>query len=193
MTFDSDITGILSRLKSGDAEAEAALIPRIYPELRRRAALCLRNERPDHTLQPTALVNEVYIRLLGQHQVDWQSRSHFFAVASRLMRRILVDHAREHRAQKRGGGLPLLELDRAVVLTDQQSELVLAVHEALDRLEQLDQREARIVEMKFFGGLTEEEMALVLGVSTRTVKRDWMMARAWLHAELRPDPPKGPR
>ena len=186
MNTNIDITKILTRLKSGDADAEDALIPRIYPELRRRAALCLRNERPNHTLQPTALVNEVYARLLGRRKIDWQSRTHFFAVASRVMRRILVDHARERRSEKRGGGIPVLDLDQVVVLTEQQSELVLAVHEALERLSKLDERQAQVVEMRFFGGLTEEEMALVLGVSARTVKRDWVMARAWLHAELQP-------
>jgi RNA polymerase sigma factor (TIGR02999 family) len=186
MSPDIDITQILSRLKSGDAEAEDVLIPCIYPELRRRAALCLRNERPNHTLQPTALVNEVYMRLLGPRKVDWQSRSHFFAVASRVMRRILVDHAREHRSEKRGGGAPILELTDIGALTDEQFDLVLAVHEALLRLSALDERQAQIVEMKFFGGLTEAEIALVLGVSDRTVKRDWAMARAWLHSELKP-------
>lgn len=186
MNPDIDITLILSRISSGDAAAEEALIPQIYPELRKRAAQCLRNERPDHTLQPTALVNEVYVRLLGRHKVEWQSRSHFFAVASRVIRRILVDHARERGAQKRGGGIRVLDLDDVVVLADKQSELVLAVHSALERLSKLDERQAQVVEMKFFGGLTEEEMALVLGVSVRTVKRDWVMARAWLHSELQP-------
>ena len=185
-TPPNDITVILSRISSGDAAAEEALIPRIYPELRKRAALCLRKERPDHTLQPTALVNEVYVRLLGPNKIDWQSRTHFYAVASRVMRRILVDHARERGAQKRGGGIRPLDLDNVVLLTEHQSDLVLAVHTALDRLSKLDARQAQVVEMKFFGGLTEDEMALVLGVSTRTVKRDWVMARAWLHAELHP-------
>jgi RNA polymerase sigma-70 factor (ECF subfamily) len=180
-----DITGLLARLKSGDDGAGSELIQKIYPELHKLAARCLFGERPGHSLQPTVLVNEVYLRLIGKQEVDWQSRSHFFAVAARVMRRILVDHARARNAAKRGGGFPGVSLDEMPLLTNEQSELVLAVHDCLDRLVELDKRQAEVVEMRFFGGLTEEEIAIVLGVSPRTVKRDWAMARAWLHAELK--------
>jgi RNA polymerase sigma factor (TIGR02999 family) len=183
-----DITELLLRLQTGDSAAEDLLAPRIYPELRKLAGRCLRGERPGHTLQPTALVNEVYLRLLAGRNVDWQNRSHFFAVASRVMRRILVDHARERNAAKRGGGFARLELDEVIDLSHEQSDLVLALHDCLERLARLDARQAQIVEMRFFGGLTEDEIALVLRISTRTVKRDWLMARAWLHAELQPGP-----
>lgn len=180
----NDISQLLVRLRNGDDSAEAELIPRIYPELRRLAAGCLQRERREHTLQPTALVNEVFLRLAGAREIEWQSRSHFFAVASRVMRRILVDYARERNAAKRGGGLRPVELEDALIVSDEQSALVLSVHEALDRLSKLDKRQAQVVEMRFFGGLSEEEIAAVLGISARTVKRDWTIARAWLHAEL---------
>lgn len=180
-----DITDLIQRVRSQDSEAESELIRRIYPDLRRLAARCLRGERPGHTLQPTALVNEVYLRLMGKQEIEWQNRTHFFAVAGRVMRRILVDHARGRNAAKRGGGIVPAMLDEAPLLTNEQSELVLAVHECLERLSRLDARQAQVVEMRFFGGLTEEEIASVLGVSSRTVKREWIMARAWLYGELK--------
>jgi RNA polymerase sigma-70 factor (ECF subfamily) len=183
----SPITELLVRIKSRDSEAEQLLVPRIYPVLRKLAGRFLRDERPGHTLQPTALVNEVYLKVIAGKNVDWQDRSHFFAVASRVMRRILVDYARERKAAKRGGGQGTLELDKIFDLGVEQSELVLDLHECLDRLARLDARQAQIVEMRFFGGMTEEEIGMVLGVSARTVKREWVMARAWLHAELRPE------
>jgi len=183
----SPITELLVRIKEGDSEAEDLLAPRIYPELRRLAGRLLRRERPGHTLQPTALVNEAYMKIVAGQKVDWQGKSHFFAVASRVMRRILVDYARERNSGKRGGGRKAVELDPNLELGAEQSELVLDLHDCLDRLSRLDARQAQIVEMRFFGGMTEEEIAVVLGVSTRTVKREWVMARAWLHAELRPE------
>jgi RNA polymerase sigma-70 factor (ECF subfamily) len=180
-----DITALLVRLKSGDEDAGSELVRRIYPQLHGLAARCLRGERPGHSMQPTVLVNEVYLRLIGKQKVDWQSRSHFFAVAGRVMRRILVDYARSRNAAKRGGGGAEAPLDNLPLLTNEQSGLVLAVHECLERLSELDKRQAQVVEMRFFGGLTEEEIANVLDISPRTVKRDWSVARAWLHAELK--------
>lgn len=180
----SDISSLLARLKKGDTDVESELVRRIYPDLHKMAERCLRGERPGHSMQPTVLVNEVYLRLIGKRDVDWQSRTHFFALAGRVMRRILVDHARARNAVKRGGGALNVELDGSPLLTNEQSSLVLAVHECLDRLARMDPRQADIVEMKFFGGLTEEEIAAVIGLSARTVKREWAMARAWLHAEL---------
>jgi RNA polymerase sigma factor (TIGR02999 family) len=179
-----DITEILLRLKGGDASAETELIPVIYPELRRLAGRHLRRERPGHTLQATALVHEVYLRLIGNRDISWANRSHFFAVASRIMRRILVDYARNRKAGKRGGSVQVIELDESVALSEAQSDLVLVIDQCLQKLAEMDLRQAQVVEMRFFGGLTEREIAIVLGVSTRTVKRDWIMARAWLHAEL---------
>ena len=179
-----DITQILVRLRGGDRGAEADLISLVYPQLRKLAKWQLGGEAPDHTLQATALVHEVYLRMAGNREPNWDNRSHFFAVASTIMRRILVDHARERGAIKRGGGIKAVELEESVILADEQSDLVLALDDSLKRLGELDERQAKVVEMRFFAGLTNEEIASVLNVSTRTVKRDWVMAKAWLHAEL---------
>ncbi len=179
-----EITRLLTQLKRGEPEAATALAPLVYRELHRTAAAYMRRERPDHTLQPTALVNEVYMRLVQQRDIDWQSRAHFFGVAAGTMRRILVDHARAHRAQRRGGGAQKLELKESIVFTEAQSDDLIALDEALNRLQTWDPRQSRIVDMLFFGGLTQEEAAEVLGVSVRTVKRDWSVARAWLHGEM---------
>ena len=175
-----EITRLLTELRRGQPEAATALVPLVYRELHRLAAAYMRRERPDHTLQPTALVNEVYMRLVQQRNIDWQSRAHFFGVAAGSMRRILVDHARAHRAQRRGGGGQKLELKESIVFTAAQSDDLIALDEALSRLETWDPRQSRIVDMLFFGGLTQEEAAEVLGISVRTVKRDWSVARAWL-------------
>jgi RNA polymerase sigma factor (TIGR02999 family) len=181
---NADITLILKRLKSGDKGAEAELLQIVYPELKRLAARYMRLERSGHTLQATALVHEVYLRLTGNQQFEWHDRAHFFAIASRFMRRILVDYARERNADKRGGGIRPLTIDEGMVIAEDQFELALAVDACLTRLAALDPRQAEIVEMRFFGGLTEEEIAGALHISTRTVKRNWTVARAWLHAEL---------
>jgi RNA polymerase sigma-70 factor, ECF subfamily len=180
----ADITLILRRLKSGDSGAEAELLQKVYPELKKLAAKYMRQERSGHTLQATALVHEVYLRLTGNQQFEWHDRAHFFAIASRFMRRILVDYARERNADKRGGGIRPLTIDEGIAIAEDQIELALAVDGCLTRLAALDSRQAEIVEMRFFGGLTEEEIAEALQVSVRTVKRDWTIARAWLHAEL---------
>jgi RNA polymerase sigma-70 factor, ECF subfamily len=185
---DNSITALLVQLSAGNREVEARLIPQVYGELRRLAARYMRAERGNHTLQPTALVNEAYALLVQQPQVPWQSRAHFFATASHLMRHILVDHARKRRAAKRGGVQRQVTLSESVLQTQNRTIDVLVLHEALDHLAQLDARQALIVEHHFFGGLNSEEIAEVLGVSERTVKRDWSMARAWLKGELSKQP-----
>ncbi|HYL72846.1 MAG TPA: sigma-70 family RNA polymerase sigma factor [Bryobacteraceae bacterium] len=178
-----EITQLLARVRTGDQQANAQLAPLIYDELRRLAAYYIRGERPDHTLQATALVHEAYIKLVGQ-DIDWQSRAHFFAVAAQVMRRVLVDYARAAKADKRAGKLHRIPLESALVYAEEQSGELIALDEALERLGQWDPRQSRIVELRFFAGLSVEETAEVLGISTRTVKRDWSMARAWLYSEL---------
>ena len=177
------VTEILATLRTGDQEALKSLIPLVYDELRRLARYHLNRERPDHTLQSTALVNEAYMRLAGQ-DLKIQNRAHFFAVASQLMRQILVDYARRHRAGKRGAGACMLTLDEQVVFPQTRSVDVLALDEALNALAKLDQQQSRIVELRFFGGLSIDETSAVLGISPATVKRDWATARVWLHREI---------
>lgn len=184
----NSITALLHQLSEGNREVEPDLIPQIYGELRRLAARYMRHERKNHTLQPTALVHEAYERLVQQPQVPWQSRAHFYATASQLMRHILVDHARTRQAAKRGGIQQQVTLDESVLSAMDQSIDMLALHEALERLERFDVRQARIIELHFFGGLTFEEIAMVMQLSERTVKRDWSMARAWLKGELTSTP-----
>jgi RNA polymerase sigma factor (TIGR02999 family) len=178
------VTDLLTRWSHGDDAALEELTPLIYEELRRLAHHYMKGERPDHTLQTTALVNEVYLRLADQTNPDWQSRAHFFAVAARAMRQILVSYARSNRAQKRGGGGARIELDEAAIMSPEQSNEIVDVHEALERLSRLDERKARVVELKYFGGLNHDEIAEVMKISTITVRRDWVFAKAWLHNEL---------
>jgi RNA polymerase sigma-70 factor (ECF subfamily) len=178
------VTELLVRFRQGDRLAEAQLIPVVYAELRRLACLCFNRERRDHTLEPTALVHEAFLRITNENQPQWQNRAHFFGVAARLMREILVDYARSHRTRKRGGANEKLTLDAVLSFTPEKSAEVVMLDEALDRLSEQDERQARIVEMKFFGGLKMEEIAEVLEISPRTVKRDWTIARAWLHQEI---------
>jgi RNA polymerase sigma factor (TIGR02999 family) len=185
---DNSITALLAELSAGNRDVESRLIPQVYRELRRLAAHYMRAERGNHTLQPTALVNEAYTRLVQQPQIPWQSRAHFFATASHLMRHILVDHARARRAGKRGGLQHQVTLDDALLPAPERTMDVLILEEALENLAQFDPRQARIVELHFFGGLTFAEIALVLKVTERTVKRDWSMARAWLKGELSKSP-----
>jgi RNA polymerase sigma factor (TIGR02999 family) len=180
-----DITSLLNRLADGDEEAAAQLVPLVYENLRRLAVSRLRHERPDHTLQATALVHEVYIKLVGQGDAKWQNRTQFFAVASRLMRRILVDYARTRVRAKRGGKQQRLSLDGALLLSPNRMEEMLAVNEALSQLEALDPRQGSVVELRYFGGLTAEETAEVLGVSSKTVIREWNLAKAWLYGKLK--------
>lgn len=178
-----DITRLLQALRSGDREAEGELMRLIHPELRRIAAAYLRRESPDHTLQATELVNELYLRLAGRTN-QLENSAHFRAVAAQAMRNILVDHARARRARKRGGEVRRMDLDGLEIGSPATDEKVLALEEALSRLSEWDARQARVVQLRFFGGMTEEEIGLVLGMSTRTVKRDWQQARAWLYAEI---------
>ncbi len=159
-------------------------MPLVYDELRRLAASYLRRERPDHTLQPTALVNEAYLRLVEERNVSWQSKSHFFGVSAKLMRRILVDHARGHLAEKRGSRLPKVGLTEAIAMSKERPAELLALDESLTRLAELDPRQSRIVEMRIFAGLTVEETAQLLNISPATVKRDWSVAKAWLLREV---------
>ena len=177
------VSALLGKWRAGDPEALQVLIPLVYEELRRIAQHHLRQERPDHTLQSTALVHEAYLKLIKQGPADVENRAHFLAVASRLMRQILVDHARAHRAAKRGGGLKL-ELQDAMALQEAQNVDLIALDHALNELARLDPQQSRIVEMRFFGGLSIEDTAEVIGVSRTTVKREWATARAWLLREM---------
>jgi RNA polymerase sigma factor (TIGR02999 family) len=181
---DDSITALLLELSEGNRDAEARLLPQVYSELRRLAARYMRRERVNHTLQPTALVHEAYLRLVQQPHLPLQSRVQFFAAASNLMRHILVDHARARQAGKRGGIQHQVELEDDLLAASEQSIDVLALNEAIERLAALDPRQGRIVELHFFGGLTFEEMASVLQCSERTVKSDWSLARVWLKREL---------
>jgi RNA polymerase sigma factor (TIGR02999 family) len=186
-----DVTQLLVRWSEGDAGALERLLPLVYGELRRIASNQLRHERPDHTLAPTALVHELYFRLVDQSRTSWQNRAHFFGLAAQLMRRILVDHARAQQAEKRGGSITRISLDEMLAEDAEPSGEdagaaadVLAIDDALERLAALDPDQARIVELRFFGGLTVEETASVLKRSPRTVKREWRLARAWLYRAL---------
>ena len=178
------VTNLLIELSDGKREVVDEILPLIYGELKRIAANYLRRERGDHTLQPTALVNEAYIKMIDITQVSWQNKAHFIGVAANQMRRILVDHARERNAQKRGGELQIVTLNEEIDKGDEQSADLIALDEALDELAKMDAVKARIVELRYFGGLTMDEVAEVLGVSTITVKRHWKMAKAWLYGRL---------
>jgi RNA polymerase sigma factor (TIGR02999 family) len=179
-----EVTGLLTRWSQGDGAALAELTPLVYEELRRLAHHFMEGQRTDHTLQTTALVNEAYLRLADQTNPHWQNRAHFFAVAARAMRQIVVDYARSQQARKRGGGALKIELDEAAIVSPEQSKDIVDLHEALERLAALDSRKAQVVELKYFGGLNYDEMAEVLKISRVTVRRDWEFARAWLHTEL---------
>ncbi len=178
------VTELLMRWSHGDDAALAELTPLVYEELRRLAHRQMGGERPDHTLQTTALVNEAYLRLADQTNPRWQNRAHFFAVAARTMRQILVSYAKSSRAQKRGGGAFKMELDETAIVSPEQSKEIIDLHEALERLATLDSRKAQVVELKYFGGLNYDEMAEVLKISRITVRRDWEFAKVWLYTEL---------
>ena len=180
----NDVTALLLSWSDGDRDAPAKLMPLVYEELRRLAGDYLRRERPDHTLQPTALVNEVYLRLVDQQRVNWHNRAQFFGLAAQLMRHVLVDHARTRAAAKRGGLMQKLSLDEAWMAPEEVAAELVALDEALVRLALIDERKSRVVEMRFFAGLSVEETAEALGISDKTVMRDWQIAKLWLHREL---------
>jgi RNA polymerase sigma factor (TIGR02999 family) len=178
------VTQLLADLQNGQPHAAPQLIPLVYDELHRLARQQMRHERPDHTLQATALVHEAYLRLISPPERTWQNRTHFIRIAGQVMRRMLIDHARARRTAKREGGLRRVPLEEPLLLTEDQSDELLALNDALERLGQIDARQSRVVEMRFFGGLTVEETADALSISPKTVKRDWTVARAWLYREM---------
>jgi len=180
-----DVTTLLNKLAAGDQEAAAKLVPLVYDELRRLAVRRLRHERPDHTLQATALVHEAYVKLAAQRDAKWQNRAQCFGVASQSMHRILVDYARTQQRIRRGGKQQKVSLEDVVLVSSDRADEVLTVHESLSRLEKLDVRQARIVELRYFGGLTVEEIAEVVGISTKTVMRELNVAKAWLYGDLK--------
>jgi RNA polymerase sigma-70 factor (ECF subfamily) len=181
----SDVTTLLSELAQGNEAAGEKVVPLVYDELKRLARGYMRRERPDHTLQTTALVHEAYLKLVRQRKINWQCRSHFFGIAAQMMRRILLDHARGHLRHKRGSARQVLQLDQALTFSAERSAELVQLDEALERLSAIDPRQSKIVELRFFGGLTVEETARIVGISPKTVKRDWAVAKAWLHGELR--------
>jgi len=180
----TEAMGLLEDWKRGDAKALDALLPLVYKELRRVARSQLRRERPDHTLQSAALVHEAYLRLVGLNPPHWESRAHFFAIAAQLMRQILVDYARRHRAAKRGGNVCKLSLENAAMLSRRKDVDLLALDDALQSLTRLDARQSRVVELRFFAGLSLQEISAALEIAPATVQRDWTAARAWLHREI---------
>jgi RNA polymerase sigma-70 factor, ECF subfamily len=193
VSTSGQVTALLEKTRGGDSQAESQLMELIYDELHRLAARYLRSERPNHTLEPTALVNEVYLALVDKKDRQWLNRSHFLAASAQLMRRILVDYGRMRYAAKRGGGSAPLPLDEALLFSAEDPGAFLDLDRALDRLALLDARQSRIVELRFFGGLTDNEVAEYMGISGRTVKREWSMARAWLHGQLDQSPePRAP-
>src|ERR1043165_5807474 len=182
-----EITNLLARWSDGDRAALDKLFPLVFGELRRLAHRDMRREKPGHMLQTTALVNEAYLRVVDQRNVRWQNRAHFFAIASQMMRRILVDHARSRRYDKRGGGVLKISLEEAAVISMERARELVALDAALMALEKIDPRRSRVVEMRFFGGLDNDEIAEVLKIHPNTVTRDWNLARAWLHKEVMSD------
>lgn len=185
MKRDADISVLLAAARTGDARCESQLFDAVYAELRRLARAQMRSERPDHTLQASALVHEAYIRMLGHFDVGWENRAHFFKTAAGTMRRILIDHARARNARKRDGALQRVALDEPLAwTTDEDASRLVMLNDALEKLAGWDPRQATVVELRFFAGLSVEETAEVLGVSPKTVKRDWSLARAWLQTQI---------
>ncbi|MDX2040458.1 MAG: sigma-70 family RNA polymerase sigma factor [Acidobacteriota bacterium] len=180
----ANVTQLLIDWRGGNNDALNQLMPLVYDELRGLAKRYLRRESASHTLQTNALVNEAYLRLVNQQNVDWQNRAHFFAIAAQVMRHLLVDHARSKQYAKRGGGAQQITLDEGLAISDGNQIELLSLHQALERLEQIDDRKSKIVELRYFGGLSTEETAEVLGVSEITIKREWAKAKAWLFREL---------
>jgi RNA polymerase sigma-70 factor, ECF subfamily len=182
---EEEVTALLALVAKGDQAAKEQLVPLVYSELKKLARAYMRRERDGHTLQTTALVHEAYLKLVRNQTPNWQGRSHFFGIAAQLMRQILIDHARGRLRDKRGGAPVVLPLNEALVFSPEHSEELVKLDEALVRLAKLDARQSQIVELRFFGGLNVEETAEFLGISPKTVKRDWAVAKAWLHGELR--------
>jgi RNA polymerase sigma factor (TIGR02999 family) len=180
-----EVTQLLEAMHDGDLVAAEKLLPLVYTELHRLAKSYMRRERPDHTLQATALINEAYLRLLGE-EVDWKNRAHFIGIAAQGMRRVLVDYARAHKADRRGGGFERIELQEELALSAERLDEVALLDEAMTRLALINPRQARVVELRYFGGLSIEQIAEVLEIAPRSVKRDWSLARIWLFRELRP-------
>jgi RNA polymerase sigma-70 factor, ECF subfamily len=183
-TAPGEVTRLLKAMNAGDATAGEQLFPLVYHELHRIAAAYMRRERPDHTLQATALIHEAYLRLVGE-EIDWQDRGHFIGLAAHVMRRVLVDYARQHRAQRRDGGLKRVEMDDNIAISPERLDEVLFLDEAMERLVKKSPRQARVVELRYFGGLSVDQVAAMLGVAPRSVKRDWTLARIFLYRELR--------
>jgi len=180
-----EITQLLKDWSDGNQTALDELMPLVYDELRRQASRYLRNERQGHTLQTTALIHEAYLKLIGINQIEWQNRNHFFAIASTAMRRILVDHAKERKREKRGGNADALPLDEALQISSNEKSVdLIALDEALNRLSKIDERQAKVVELKYFSGLSIDEIAEVLGIANSTVRLDWNLAKAWLKQEI---------
>jgi RNA polymerase sigma-70 factor (ECF subfamily) len=180
----SDLTLLLQRAASGDGESQDRVLDLLYSELHKMAEIALRSERGEHTLQATALVHEAYMRLFGSHQVEWQSRQHFFVTASRTIRRILVDYARKHNSQKRGGDAMRVDFENALIVAKAYSREFVELDQALEELANADPRKSQVVELRFFGGMTMDEIASLMGVSENTIKRDWTLARAWLQSRI---------
>jgi RNA polymerase sigma-70 factor, ECF subfamily len=180
------VTQLLKAMRTGDERAADDLLPLVYQELHRLARGYMRRERAEHTLQPTALINEAYLRL-AHDDVDWQNREHFIGVAAQVMRRVLVDYARHHNAEMRGGGLKRVELQEGLAISPERMDEMVSLDEALSRLAEENPRQARVVELRYFGGLSVEQIAAILGIAERSVKRDWSLARVWLFRELRPN------
>jgi RNA polymerase sigma factor (TIGR02999 family) len=180
-----DVTQLLVAWSNGDEAARDQLIPLVYEELHRLAHQYMNHERPGHTLQTSALVNEAFVRLVDQRNVHWQNRAHFFGIAAQMMRRILVDYARTRQAEKRGGNVVVITLNEELIVSDEQNDEVVALDDALKRLVQLDQRKCQIVELRFFAGLSIEETAEVIGLSPGSIMREWTLAKAWLRKEIK--------
>lgn len=180
----TDITAILQDWNNGKKEAKELLIPFVYEELKRQARILMSKERPNHTLQATALVHEVFLKLSAQTGIDWQNRSHFYGFASRMMRQILIDHARLYMTEKRGNKPVYFSLDDVRIPIEERADSIMILNEALEKLEKMDEQQARVVEMRFFGGLNNIEIAEALGISERTVGREWQAARLWLYREI---------
>jgi RNA polymerase sigma factor (TIGR02999 family) len=187
---DGQVTILLQAMNRGDKSAADQLLPLVYSELHRLAKGYMSRERRDHTLQPTALINQAYLRIAQQENVEWQNHAHFIGFAANVMRRVLVDHARERNAAMRGGKQIRVDLDEGLAVSKERSAEILLLEDALTRLEQLNPRQAKVVEMRYFGGLSVEEVASVLGIASRSVKRDWALARMWLFEEIQKSAPQ---